>query len=999
MANCHDAMEAWEWESVFSLPDPSDTTWHNDRSLPAAIDCTFASALLNSSAGSEPLAQPRSSVSDDGPLAGIALDGSRISSERDPQTRLAADHIASERSSENSSGVSKGNRRDPRLDCPNFRAGRIPCSCPELDEIEDGKMEDIGKRRPKTAARCQVPSCRSDISQLKGYHQRHRVCLGCANSPKVILHDQPHRYCQQCGKFHRLLHFDEDKRSCRRKLERHNRRRRRRPVEVVADAEGEAIEKDYLDVGTNMAAVPSHGEGRPSSPVPLNDSAEKPSTEVGELHNGNGTSKEQSFFEMNRSETSCEEAAQNAEMCELRHAPAEREGTDAPFTTVEIHNSSSYQQALEGHVDGSEKGSLHIVSDTPELGEFSAGDTPKEIGSSVMEVQHASDASSSIALRLGQEILSSNKSGLDEQSWLAMLMDDTAEGIGISASLRNARPSKLEPLRSSVLSGAHRRSSGYISPCPTGRVSFKLYDWNPADFPRRLRQQIFEWLANMPVELEGYIRSGCIILTFFITMPQALWDEMMNNWIGHVQNFVLGSGRELLSTGHIIARLNDKSVYMKDGKVLSADFKEQLAPALLDVHPRALEAGCTTDIYIFGFNLQRTSPRFLVSFGEQYLECCGCEPVKSCDFLLHRISGINEDRVEIWKVTVFLPERKKFGPAYVEVDNDHGVSNVIPILVTDKSVCTEINPFNLSSDSRIVVHDGQGSLLSSCKAYCLEQKCFAEILVDLGWVFRYMEEHRYINSVAVRDALKKRVERLLLFSVEHNWYVVTKRLIYTAVATAFVTEMALGSDEPRNYMLNLGITQGLRGLNNILSAEVISSFEGLLHEVKEEQASSSVPDITLFTDGTNYAFKSQYQSKELQGTSCKRAANESKLCYYFPSMEPQCSKSGNMESTLVHEHTIPLLETRVCIKDDVSQEAKHPWIQPLIWSRSRTRKIGGVHPYNSSRRSCRIIVTALSVVTVCVGMCLMLQHPHQVAEISMSLRRCLFGSNDAIPLV
>lgn len=29
------------------------------------------------------------------------------------------------------------------------------------------------------------------------------------------------------------------------------------------------------------------------------------------------------------------------------------------------------------------------------------------------------------------------------------------------------------------------------SQCPTGRISFKLYDWNPAEFPRRLRLQVF----------------------------------------------------------------------------------------------------------------------------------------------------------------------------------------------------------------------------------------------------------------------------------------------------------------------------------------------------------------------------------------------------------------------------------------------------------------------------------------------------------------------------
>lgn len=98
--------------------------------------------------------------------------------------------------------------------------------------------------------------------------------------------------------------------------------------------------------------------------------------------------------------------------------------------------------------------------------------------------------------------------------------------------------------------------------CPTNRISFKLYDWNPAEFPRRLRHQvfkdyshslvfkgervlismynirvrvtkvytflqIFEWLSSMPVELEGYIRPGCTILTVFIAMPNLMWAKVM----------------------------------------------------------------------------------------------------------------------------------------------------------------------------------------------------------------------------------------------------------------------------------------------------------------------------------------------------------------------------------------------------------------------------------------------------------------------------------------
>ncbi|KAJ0579849.1 putative transcription factor SBP family [Helianthus annuus] len=111
--------------------------------------------------------------------------------------------------------------------CPNFQAGRIPCVCPELDAQLEAEEEAAapGMKKTRTViakaltnSRCQVPGCERDISELKGYHKRHRVCLRCANASTVVLDGQNKRYCQQCGKFHVLSDFDEGKRSCRRKL-------------------------------------------------------------------------------------------------------------------------------------------------------------------------------------------------------------------------------------------------------------------------------------------------------------------------------------------------------------------------------------------------------------------------------------------------------------------------------------------------------------------------------------------------------------------------------------------------------------------------------------------------------------------------------------------------------------------------------------------------------------------------------------------------------------
>lgn len=103
-------------------------------------------------------------------------------------------------------------KRDPRLLCSNFLAGRIPCACPELDEkLEEEEEEEEeaprGKKRARMVRasgggplRCQVPGCESDIAELKGYHKRHRVCLQCAHASAVVLDGEKKRYCQQCGK-------------------------------------------------------------------------------------------------------------------------------------------------------------------------------------------------------------------------------------------------------------------------------------------------------------------------------------------------------------------------------------------------------------------------------------------------------------------------------------------------------------------------------------------------------------------------------------------------------------------------------------------------------------------------------------------------------------------------------------------------------------------------------------------------------------------------------
>ncbi|XP_021713648.1 squamosa promoter-binding-like protein 16 isoform X2 [Chenopodium quinoa] len=79
---------------------------------------------------------------------------------------------------------------------------------------------------------CSVDGCASDLNQCREYHRRHKVCERHSKTPVVLVGGKEQRFCQQCSRFHSLEEFDEVKRSCRKRLDGHNRRRRKRQPET-----------------------------------------------------------------------------------------------------------------------------------------------------------------------------------------------------------------------------------------------------------------------------------------------------------------------------------------------------------------------------------------------------------------------------------------------------------------------------------------------------------------------------------------------------------------------------------------------------------------------------------------------------------------------------------------------------------------------------------------------------------------------------------------------
>ncbi|VFQ81050.1 unnamed protein product [Cuscuta campestris] len=76
-------------------------------------------------------------------------------------------------------------------------------------------------------ANCLVDGCDEDLSKCRDYHRRHKVCELHSKTAKVTVAGRELRFCQQCSRFHPLSEFDEGKRSCRKRLDGHNKRRRK----------------------------------------------------------------------------------------------------------------------------------------------------------------------------------------------------------------------------------------------------------------------------------------------------------------------------------------------------------------------------------------------------------------------------------------------------------------------------------------------------------------------------------------------------------------------------------------------------------------------------------------------------------------------------------------------------------------------------------------------------------------------------------------------------
>ncbi|XP_024978514.1 squamosa promoter-binding-like protein 13A isoform X2 [Cynara cardunculus var. scolymus] len=102
-----------------------------------------------------------------------------------------------------------------------------PSSGKSFNKWNEQKHSTMSGSSKKQHISCLVDGCTADLTSCRDYHRRHRVCETHSKTPVVTIGGKDQRFCQQCSRFHSVGEFDEVKRSCRKRLDGHNRRRRK----------------------------------------------------------------------------------------------------------------------------------------------------------------------------------------------------------------------------------------------------------------------------------------------------------------------------------------------------------------------------------------------------------------------------------------------------------------------------------------------------------------------------------------------------------------------------------------------------------------------------------------------------------------------------------------------------------------------------------------------------------------------------------------------------
>eukprot|EP00850_Spirogloea_muscicola_P002548 SM000010S04186 [mRNA] locus=s10:176608:183032:+ [translate_table: standard] len=355
----------------------------------------------------------------------------------------------------------------------------------------------------------------------------------------------------------------------------------------------------------------------------------------------------------------------------------------------------------------------------------------------------------------------------------------------------------------------------------TSRISLKLFEKNPEDLPVNLRNQIVEWLATSPQDLESYIRPGCLLLTIYAGLPKQRWDELQIDIEFSLQRLLDAEGSAHWLHEKLLCQVDRHLASACCGKLESVTPLEQNdTPYISRIRPLAICPGEETEFTIVGYNLSLPGSRVLLAYQGGYV----CANVGGPQELPEAKEGPSwdddgageDDEPEDAAISkqclrLRLPPESAHGRAFIEVENGAGGSNACPLLVVSSGARFELRELEqvIAMAGLAAEEDGQRQNLPLylCKALHQEAMNLMEaestaFLNDLGWVLQKATwfTQRMGRGVSITGHYpagspfavpERQVKRLLDYAAQRGW-----RHVFQAVESAARVVMVADHSAP-----------------------------------------------------------------------------------------------------------------------------------------------------------------------------------------------------------
>ncbi|KAJ7958018.1 Squamosa promoter binding-like protein [Quillaja saponaria] len=300
----------------------------------------------------------------------------------------------------------------------------------------------------------------------------------------------------------------------------------------------------------------------------------------------------------------------------------------------------------------------------------------------------------------------------------------------------------------------------------TGRIMFKLFDKDPSHFPGTLRTQIYNWLSNGPSEMESYIRPGCVILSVYVSMSVAAWEQLEENLIQSVNYLIQSSDSDFWRNGRFLVHTGRQFALHKDGRIrLCKPWRTSWrSPELISVSPLAIISGEETSLFLKGRNLTNPGTK---------IHCTNMGGYTSKDVTGSTYCGTGHDEINLGGFKIHGASHGVLGRCFIEVEN--GLKgNCFPLIVADATICKELRLLESEFDAKTKACDVISEDHANDFSCPRSREEVLHFLNELGWLF---QKKKSLCMDEVPDYSLNRFKFLLTFSVEHNFCTLVRILL------------------------------------------------------------------------------------------------------------------------------------------------------------------------------------------------------------------------------